>query len=548
MKMVLKRLSFVFICCFAAAVSVFAAQDADMLLDLSGVPNVSSVAIVRQTNSFYQVNWESPKGTRRFAKIIFPLPRTAVTADSQYYYELDLRKLEGEIDGMTLGRHDYAAADGRPCFAGRYFGPLKKSGKYQIPMKALANSDSTILDRIALSSRSRRFSAEFALSLHNGTPGVASSCEGLDFLRVYGWIVVVGLVVALLIKWLFPVRADMPQDFKVGRYGSIDVLKGLGCIAVVLIHYNFPGWTGRIVWASCRFAVPLFFCISGFFLIDREGRITVRSLARKAGRLIVLLSTVILVYHLYLCLVPEFAPRLVGARLFGLTAGFWLNNSLFPVIWFVGALIYCYAFLILFCGRMNRLAFWILAFVLWLGCFYLYDINATWPLTVQATPVRALSGAIVWPNFFIFRAMPFLLIGLFLRIHIDSIKKWFRNSWIPLVLAVLGFGVSVGEMMMTGRVQFSTGCTFSMVVMFAWAIGNPDGGIRLLRIIGSRASLWVYLAHVPIGTLLMKIARAHGFGDETWFKWSSAFLVISLSIGFAFAVDTVKRILLERRK
>ena len=87
-----------------------------------------------------------------------------------------------------------------------------------------------------------------------------------------------------------------------------------------------------------------------------------------------------------------------------------------------------------------------------------------------------------------------------------------------------------------------------MVVMFAWAIGNPDGGIRLLRIIGSRASLWVYLAHVPIGTLLMKTARTHGFGDEMWFKWSSAFLVISLSIGFAFAVDTVKRILLERRK
>lgn len=537
----------VFVAYVLVASNVFAAKSADVLADLKGMPNLSAVTQDVQTNITYRICWENPKEEMRFAKIVFPLPRMNIESNSQYYYEFELTKLVGEIAGMTLGRHAYALNDGKPCFAGRYYRPVKGVGVHLIPMSVHPDSDATVLDRIVLSSNSKRFEAEFLLKLHKGNPAVVQPPNGLDFFRVYGWMIVVGILISLVIKWRTPVKVDTTQTFTVGRYGSLDVLKGLGCIAVVLIHYNFPGWTGKAVWASSRFAVPLFFCISGFFLVNSKGCITVRALVRKAWRLIVLLTAVIIVYHVYLKFVPEFAPRLRADKMFGLTASFWLNNSLFPVIWFVGALVYSYVFMILFCGPINRIALWTLASVLWLGCFYLYDVNAIWPMTAPSTVIKSLSGSIVWSNFFLFRALPFVLMGLLLRLHLQSVEKWICSPVVTFCLVLIGFAVSVGEMTQTGRVQFSIGCVFAMIAMFSWAIGNPNGGARWLRLVGERYSLLVYLSHIPIGTLVRKLATGCEIDTEMWFKWSLPLMVLALSIGFAFAVDSIKRIVLRRK-
>lgn len=48
------------------------------------------------------------------------------------------------------------------------------------------------------------------------------------------------------------------------RMNSIGVIKGLACIAVVFIHYNFPGNLGIAVKSFCRFGVPVFFFVSFF--------------------------------------------------------------------------------------------------------------------------------------------------------------------------------------------------------------------------------------------------------------------------------------------
>ena len=46
------------------------------------------------------------------------------------------------------------------------------------------------------------------------------------------------------------------------RHSNIDVLKAISCIAVVLIHYNFPGGWGTTVKTICRVGVPFFFFVS----------------------------------------------------------------------------------------------------------------------------------------------------------------------------------------------------------------------------------------------------------------------------------------------
>ncbi|WP_366934307.1 acyltransferase family protein [Pyramidobacter sp.] len=56
------------------------------------------------------------------------------------------------------------------------------------------------------------------------------------------------------------------------RIQSFDALKGIACIAVVFIHYNFPGNLGLAVKAFCRLGVPVFFVISGYFCWERMKR------------------------------------------------------------------------------------------------------------------------------------------------------------------------------------------------------------------------------------------------------------------------------------
>lgn len=48
----------------------------------------------------------------------------------------------------------------------------------------------------------------------------------------------------------------------------LDVLKGFACIGVILIHYKLPGIVGIIISNIARFAVPLFFMISGYYAYD----------------------------------------------------------------------------------------------------------------------------------------------------------------------------------------------------------------------------------------------------------------------------------------
>ena len=67
---------------------------------------------------------------------------------------------------------------------------------------------------------------------------------------------------------------------------SLDCVKGVACIFVILIHCTFPGITGEVLRAIARFAVPLFFAVTGYFLLDSHGNVTKERILRKLKRII----------------------------------------------------------------------------------------------------------------------------------------------------------------------------------------------------------------------------------------------------------------------
>ena len=98
---------------------------------------------------------------------------------------------------------------------------------------------------------------------------------------------------------------------KSGRSIVLDKIKALACIFIILIHCKFPGFFGNLCEALARFGVPMFFAISGKFLLS-ENDVTVQEIRAKLSKKITALIKI---------LVPIWLFYTVYSLLYSLTIG-----------------------------------------------------------------------------------------------------------------------------------------------------------------------------------------------------------------------------------
>ena len=79
------------------------------------------------------------------------------------------------------------------------------------------------------------------------------------------------------------------------RNDTLDIIKLFASYMVVFIHVAFYGGVGYVLDALARFAVPLFFLVSGFY----SYKITPDKIKHRMFRLIRLLAFAVLVYTLF---------------------------------------------------------------------------------------------------------------------------------------------------------------------------------------------------------------------------------------------------------
>ena len=65
------------------------------------------------------------------------------------------------------------------------------------------------------------------------------------------------------------------------RNSTLNALKGIACFSVVMLHCAFPGMVGKIIYGIARFAVPLFFAISGYYVYSCNSKDVIRRLPKK---------------------------------------------------------------------------------------------------------------------------------------------------------------------------------------------------------------------------------------------------------------------------
>ena len=57
------------------------------------------------------------------------------------------------------------------------------------------------------------------------------------------------------------------------RNRCMDTVKGIACLLVVFIHFNWSNDLSETINAIGRFAVPYFFFVSGYHLPDKTGTV-----------------------------------------------------------------------------------------------------------------------------------------------------------------------------------------------------------------------------------------------------------------------------------
>ncbi len=323
-----------------------------------------------------------------------------------------------------------------------------------------------------------------------------------------------------------------------------DYLKGLACIAVVFLHFRLPGYAGLITGALAKFAVPLFFMISGYYALS-ENQYNVKRKIIHILKMTVSAECVIFVYELLKTVAQHQSLKSYLLSCFGIEQIFQMlifNKPLnYGYLWFLYALIYCYATL------------WILRII---------KLDKTIPLAILAGggaiafvvlgEVTALMGkdyhcslsifgqtiSVAVFNIFIFRALPWFLMGRCFKINYEKLS----NFNIPTIFLVLIGSISeIFEYYSIGWLQFYIG-TFVVSVSLFWAAMNENMrvspnrvGFKLMQHIGEKDSDFVYIAHMIVGSMLITMAKLSPFIDtsSSVFVFGKTLIVILISLGLA---------------
>ena len=144
-------------------------------------------------------------------------------------------------------------------------------------------------------------------------------------------------------------------------------------------------------------------------------------------------------------------------------------------------------------------------------------------------------------NLFVFRSLPFFLIGITMRIYEQKIKDNELLSKRNLMICIMVGGLlSISERLILGDIQIFIGTNLMVLAIFSYCIKYPDGINNQVEKIGNNLSMYVYVIHVSIMEAVNWLEKMIGINDFAVFQWVRPIIVIIISLSFAALVYEFK--------
>lgn len=345
-----------------------------------------------------------------------------------------------------------------------------------------------------------------------------------------------------------------------GRNASFDLIKGLACIAVVLIHYNYSGNLGLAIKSICRFAVPSFLCITGYFLGADDGYFSEEKVVRKIRDTLSLIFGASVFYATFTVLYNSYAFKGFSPMAFAMermTAGkivkFFLTNDPFAYahLWYLLAVVYCYGLVLLLGPRKTARLTPLLVPTLVVGYSCLQEFGVSLGIS-RSFPLPGSDQRIYLFNLFIFRALPFFLFGYWLRNRGSRLAVFAQHSQKDVLApflaagAILGGCFSVFEHFCFGEAQFYVGNYISVLCLFTLALRHPNAKGALVTI-GRDLSLYMYIFHIAVGKVVDLSAGKLHVNKSVFYVATRPFIVLFTSLLFACLACCVQKKIIQKK-
>lgn len=334
---------------------------------------------------------------------------------------------------------------------------------------------------------------------------------------------------------------------------SLNQLKFIASIFVVLIHtsaFRYVNNTGYvfdfIVDTIARFGVPVFFCISGYFLYSKYQKFGFKYWANYIKKILWLHLWVGFLYLLVTYLDVKLKGGTIPPSFFNLKHQF--NNFLYGGfhyhLWYLPSLIFAVTIVFLaFFMKKESLLFYISIILGIAGTFGNTEIYAPISMDVQAfllKPLRSF-GLVLHPVGFsarngLFFALPYVMLGYYIaKEKIEEKFDWSKKKFFATIISLFLLQIieRSSAVLLLKSLQGSNFFISTLPLIFfimILCLREPNLFPRLNKI--SNKSLSIYLWHPMAMLLWMNILR--NFTKENSFIYSLLFtpLVIATVIFF----------------
>ena len=290
---------------------------------------------------------------------------------------------------------------------------------------------------------------------------------------------------------------------------SLNVAKCLAIFAVICIHctlFKF-GRKGLVIDALSRFAVPLFFVISGYFSFYPNLERSLDKYKTRAYRLVKLLISSMILYFIVYVFVIRYHS--FYDSLFSITLGHIFDVIIFnaytygPHLWFIGSLLYCYIFYYII-GRFkfDYRKLYVLVPILLVSCLMLGEFAAF--MGFKHIPITYYRN-------FLFMALPFFILGYFMHDKQENLIGIFSDRNLILIM-ILSCLLVIIEVLTIGKLDLYVGSIIFAVALVLWCIKNPDKlNFKVAGFIGGTLYTSIYVLHLLVIRMLKMYGIKYGY-------------------------------------
>lgn len=324
------------------------------------------------------------------------------------------------------------------------------------------------------------------------------------------------------------------------RNTTLDIMKLLASYMVVFIHVRFYGHIGIIVEALARFAVPLFFLISGFY----SYHIAPGKILKRAKRILFLFVFGMICYNLLKVLQFSLAGDVEGILLFmrdyvdGIIITLLFNKPAHGIyMWFLLASIYVYIVFYIFTVRkINEKVIFPVCVILLFFQILLGEFGFIFSTRPPVYLVRnfALIG------------IPFFGFGLLAKKYEQRLQSIPDN--ILIISAVIGILETVLSRQLWGESQLYIGSLFLLFPIVVTFVKHPNMKHPHFFDKLSGCSTYIYIFHVMVTYVLETMYQLFGIhlSASVYLQMVHPILVCIVSTIVAYIITRTEKAVLKK--